>query len=142
VTITRSGRLPLDVRLFSEPEARVLVFSPESPPLTAPGASGSAAQVQHELLDQTTSAPLTAALRTLKERYGVRTLLCEGGPTLFGALLREGLVDSLFLTLAPRLVSGVETAVVSGPPPEVPASLELAGVMEHEGSLFLRYTLA
>jgi riboflavin biosynthesis pyrimidine reductase len=141
VTITRSGRLPLNVPLFAEPEARVLVFSPEPPALTAPGAAGGAAQVRHELLDQTTSAPLTAALRTLRERYGVRTLLCEGGPTLFGGLLREGLVDSLFLTLAPRLVAGAEAAVASGPPPQVPAPLRLAGVMERKGSLFLRYTL-
>jgi hypothetical protein len=29
--------------------------------------------------------------------------------------------------------------VVSGPPPEVPAALQLVGVLEHDGALFLRY---
>jgi riboflavin biosynthesis pyrimidine reductase len=140
VTITRSGRLPLDVRLFAEPEARVIVFSPTPHAPTAPGAGESAARVEHEPLDQTTPAPLTAALRTLRERYDVRTLLCEGGPTLFGALLREGLVDALFLTLAPTLVAGAGPAVASGPPLEVPVGLKLVGLLEREGSLFLRYT--
>jgi riboflavin biosynthesis pyrimidine reductase len=141
VTITRSGRLPLHVRLFAEPEARVVVFSPTPPALAVPGAPGRAAHVQHERLDQTTPAPLSAALRTLRERYDVRTLLCEGGPTLLGALLHEGLVDALFLTLAPTLVAGEGPAVASGPPLEVPVGLKLVGVLEREGSLFLSYTL-
>ena len=65
--------------------------------------------------------PLDAVLHTLRRDHGVETLLCEGGPTLFGALLRAGLVDELFLTLAPSLVGGASgPAVVSGPPPEVP----------------------
>ena len=67
-------------------------------------------------------------------------MLCEGGPTLFGALLREGLVDSLFLTLAPTLVAGAGLAVTGGLAPKVPVGLQLAGLLEHEGSLFLRYT--
>jgi riboflavin biosynthesis pyrimidine reductase len=142
VTITRSGRLPTGVRLFTEPEARVVVFSPTPPAPVPPGAAESAAHVQHELLDRTTPAPLTATLRTLRERYEVRTLLCEGGPTLFGALLREGLVDALFLTLAPTLVAGEGPAVASGPPLKVPVGLTLAGLLEREGSLFLRYTTA
>jgi riboflavin-specific deaminase-like protein len=140
VIITRSGRLPLDVRLFAEPEARVVVFSPTPPALVASGAAGRAAHVQHEPLDQTTPVPLTAALRTLRERYGVRTLLCEGGPTLLGAMLREGLVDSLFLTLAPVLVAGTGPSVAGGPALEVPVALKLNRLLEREGSLFLRYT--
>jgi len=142
VMVTRSGRLPLAVRLFAEPEARVLVFAPEpAAPSAAPAAAESLAQVKHELLDPDTPRPLTAALRTLKQRYQVSTLLCEGGPTLLSALLREGLVDMLFLTIAPSLVAGQGPAVASGPPLETPADLQLAGILEREGSLFLRYTL-
>jgi riboflavin biosynthesis pyrimidine reductase len=140
VTITRSGRLPLNVRLFAEPEARVIVFSPTPPAFAAPGAPERAAHVQHEPLDQTTPATLSATLTTLRERYEVRTLLCEGGPTLFRALLREGLVDALFLTIAPTLVAGEGPAVASGPPLEVPVGLKLVGLLEREGSLFLSYT--
>jgi riboflavin biosynthesis pyrimidine reductase len=35
---------------------------------------------------------------------GARVALCEGGPHLFGQLLGAGLVDELFLTLAPQII--------------------------------------
>jgi riboflavin-specific deaminase-like protein len=132
-TITRSGRLPLGIPLFAEPEARVVVFSP-IPPVTA----RLAATVVHA--PQTT---LVDALRSLRRDHGVRTLLCEGGALLFGALLRAGLVDELFMTLAPRLVGGTSgPAVVSGPPPEAPVDLNLLGALEHQGTMFMRYAVS
>jgi 5-amino-6-(5-phosphoribosylamino)uracil reductase len=115
VTVSRSGRVPRDIPLFADAPDRVLVFE---------GADTELPQV----------------LRTLRGEHGVETLLCEGGPTVFGALLAAGVVDELFLTLAPTLVGGASgPAVVSGPPPEVPAQLELAGALEQNGTLFLRY---
>jgi riboflavin biosynthesis pyrimidine reductase len=129
-TITRSGRLPTEIPLFEEPDAKLVIFSPTPPGKTE-------ATVLHEPLTD-----LTQALRTLHDRHGVRTLLCEGGPQLFGALLRERLVDELFLTLAPKLVGGASgPAVVSGPPPEVPVAATLKSVLERDGSLFLRYRI-
>jgi riboflavin biosynthesis pyrimidine reductase len=131
-TITRTANLPLEIPLFGHPEARIVVFSP-----TPPDTIDLSATVIHEPLDD-----LASALKTLRERHGVRTLLCEGGPQLFGALLRERLVDELFLTLAPKLVGGASgPAVVSGPPPEVPVEVTLASALERDGSLFLRYKL-
>jgi riboflavin-specific deaminase-like protein len=136
VTVTNSGRLPLEIPLFSDPESRVIVFSP-----TPPETEHVAATVIHEPLTS-----LREALDTLGRDHGVRILGCEGGPTLFGALVRERLVDELFLTLAPRLVGGASgPGVVSGPahpPPETPAQLELAGVLERDSTLFLRYRFA
>jgi riboflavin biosynthesis pyrimidine reductase len=44
---------------------------------------------------------LHAAMRLLREQYGVQHLLCEGGPRLYGALLAGGLIDEKFLTVAP-----------------------------------------
>lgn len=35
--------------------------------------------------------------------HGAELVLCEGGPHLFGQLLSAGLVDELFLTLAPQI---------------------------------------
>ena len=49
-----------------------------------------------------------------------RILLCEGGPTLLGALVRERLVDELFLTLAPRLVGGASGPGLYPVPPPTP----------------------
>ncbi|MCY3596438.1 MAG: dihydrofolate reductase family protein [Rhodospirillales bacterium] len=46
---------------------------------------------------------LAAVLARLRERRGVRRVLCEGGPTLLRALLEADLLDELLLTIAPRL---------------------------------------
>lgn len=40
-------------------------------------------------------------LRILRSDYGVRWLLCEGGPTLNGSLSRADLVDERFVTVSP-----------------------------------------
>ena len=82
---------------------------------------------------------LAALLRSLREE-GVRALLCEGGPTLHGALQALGLVDELFLTIAPKLVGGEAPRIVEGVLPET-AELELAWLLEQDGELFARYRL-
>jgi len=83
---------------------------------------------------------LASALRTLRTEHGIRSVLCEGGPTLNSELLRAGLVDELFLSVAPMLVGGAAAlTIVAGAAalPE-PAELELVWVLEHEGELYLR----
>lgn len=82
-------------------------------------------------------ADLPALLRSLRSE-GVRALLCEGGPTLHAALQVAGLVDELFLTIAPKLVGGTAPRILNG---ELPGQLplELAWLLEHDGELFARY---
>src|SRR5215212_9335586 len=84
-------------------------------------------------------APLMKQLRT---EYGVRSILCEGGPALNQGLLRERLVDELFLALAPKLAAGEPLTVVTGPDLEPTVELELLTVMESESNLFMRYRLS
>ena len=67
--------------------------------------SGLAAEVEVIHLDPG-ELTLTTMMRRLRSAYDVRSILCEGGPTLFGALLQEDLVDELFLSLAPKLAGG------------------------------------
>ena len=43
---------------------------------------------------------LAAAMQRLRQEQGIRTLLCEGGPTLYGQLLKEQLVDEEFRTIS------------------------------------------
>jgi riboflavin biosynthesis pyrimidine reductase len=82
-------------------------------------------------------ADLPALLGSLRSE-GVRALLCEGGPTLHAALQAAGLVDELFLTIAPKLVGGTAPRILDG---ELPGQLplELAWLLEHDGELFARY---
>ena len=89
-----------------------------------------------------TELTLTSALRRLRAEHGVRALLCEGGPTLMGALLHEGLVDELFQTLAPQLAGGGSGPTMSsGPALAEAAPLELVWALERAGSLYLRYAV-
>jgi riboflavin biosynthesis pyrimidine reductase len=81
---------------------------------------------------------LAGLLRSLRED-GVRALLCEGGPRLHGGLWADGLVDELFLTIAPRLTGGDAPRIVEGTPLPGIAELDLAWLLEQDGELFARY---
>jgi riboflavin biosynthesis pyrimidine reductase len=43
---------------------------------------------------------LAAAAQLLRQKHGIRTLLCEGGPTLYGELLERQLIDEEFRTIS------------------------------------------
>lgn len=136
VVISRSGTLPLDIGLFQDPASEVVLYTAASG-----GAHPVGAHVDVVRLGPGRLSPATA-LADLRRRRGVRVLLCEGGPTLLGALIGDGLVDELFLTVAPTIVGGVEPqimgqAAISGSRPA-----ELIWALEHRGSLMLRYRLA
>ena len=47
------------------------------------------------------SFDLPQAIRKLRDELGVKYLLCEGGPTLYGSLARADLVDEKFMTVSP-----------------------------------------
>ena len=82
-------------------------------------------------------ADLPRLLETLRGE-GVRAVLCEGGPTLHGSLQAEGLVDELFLTIAPKLSGEEAPRILEGPLPDV-IEMELAWLLEEDGELFARY---
>jgi riboflavin biosynthesis pyrimidine reductase len=83
-------------------------------------------------------ADLTVLLASLKEE-GVRAVICEGGPRLHASLQAEGLVDELFLTIAPKLSGGEEAPrILEGALPEI-VDLEPAWLLEEDGELFARY---
>ena len=136
VVFTRSGRVPTDIPLFSAPEARVAVFTS-----TRLDTSDIAAQVENIVLDPG-ELTLTTMMRRLRSAYDVRSVLCEGGPTLFGALLRERLADELFMSLAPKLTGGgTAPAITSGPALPEMRPLTLIWAAELHSSLYLRYAI-
>lgn len=127
-----SGRLdlPWDAPLFGE-GGEILVFtsSEAEPPETARGV---------ELVRHSGSVNLDTALRHLRHKCGVRSLLFEGGPHLHAQMEAEGLVDDFFLTIAPKLSGGEAPRILEGPLPGV-VGLELAWLLEEDGELFARY---
>jgi riboflavin-specific deaminase-like protein len=129
-----SGRLdlPWDAPLFTEGGGRVLVFtsSEAEPPETV----ASLQVVRHE-----GAVDLAEAMRHLRDEHEVRALLCEGGPHLHGELQAAGLVDDLFLTVAPKLAGGEAPRILEGALPAI-VPLGLSWLLEEDGELFARYS--
>ena len=133
--ISRSGDVPTDIPLFADPHSHVVVFAPTDFETT-----GLAAQVDVVRLDPG-ELTLTTMMRRLRSDFEVRTLLCEGGPILFGALLREDLVDELFLSIAPKLTGGGSApAITAGPELPELRGMSLVWALELDGALYLRYS--
>jgi riboflavin biosynthesis pyrimidine reductase len=134
VLISRRLDLPWEAGLFAAAEQPVLVYTAAAdgspPPVAAP--------VEVVRLVPCEPAAVLGDLR----RRGVRSLLCEGGPTLNRVLLASGVVDELFLTVAP-IVSGDdrEAAIVAGGRLSPPAAVALEWVLRHGDELFLRYAV-
>ncbi|MGH7951165.1 MAG: RibD family protein [Limisphaerales bacterium] len=47
-----------------------------------------------------------AALTWLREKWNVKSLLCEGGGELHGGLIRASLMDEIHLTICPKIFGG------------------------------------
>ncbi len=133
VVISRSGTIPFDIPLFADAHSRVAIYGP--PGLEVPDTA--AGVIVHELTPD--EGALGGVLRSLRADHDIRSLLCEGGPSLFSALLLEDLVDELFLTLAPKLVGGDAMAITTGAPLDELRGVRLVCALEQDGTLFLRY---
>jgi riboflavin-specific deaminase-like protein len=131
VLVSERLAVPWTAPLFTEGADRVLIFTAadsEPPPTTT----------QVDLVRHHDSVDLAAALRTLRAEHGIRALLCEGGPTLHGALLAAGLVDELFVTRAARLAGGAGPGLVTDLEAGV-RDLDLVSLCESDGELYARY---
>lgn len=129
-----SGRLdlPWEAPVFTDGGGRVVIFtgSEADPPETATPVR----VVRHD-----GRVDVAEALRHLRRDQGIRAILCEGGPGLHAELEAAGLVDELFLTIAPKLSGGEGPRILEGVMPEV-AGFELTWLLEEQGELFARYS--
>ena len=124
VILDAEGKVSDKARVLHEGDAPVSFFTTRSSPNTW--------RVQIEAAGATVSevsagshggVSLSAALGALREE-GVRVLLCEGGGGVASGLLTEGLVDRLYLIVAPKLIGPegvsafqwVENSGASAPP--------------------------
>lgn len=146
VVVSRSLLLDWTLPLFTAAETPTLVVTSESALRAAarPGPRRLPDAVRPYVVTAgEEQVDLPGAVHRLRAEHGLRHLLCEGGPTLFAALLRDGLVDELCLNLAPTLIAGGgHTALLGAAAAGVPrAPLEATAVYMDEGVLFLRYAL-
>jgi riboflavin biosynthesis pyrimidine reductase len=135
VVVSRRGEVP--ERLRGAPAGSVLLATCAAAPGLdeARGLLGDA----HVLVLGDATVDL-AALRERLVALGHRDLLCEGGPHLLRDLLAADVVDELDATVVPRLVAGAGPRITTGPPVDVP--LELALLLEEDGTLLGRWTVA
>lgn len=133
VIVSERLAIPWTAPLFTEGAGRVVIFTAaedEAPETTT----------QVDVIRHPGGVNLATMLATLRADRGVRALLCEGGPTLHGALLAAGLVDELFVTRAPRIAGGPGPGLFSGLEPGV-RDLDLVWLCESDGELYARYRL-
>ena len=111
VIVSNKGKIDDRLKIFQSDVSPIIIFSSKRMPRKNQDALQKKATLHLARADH---LDLPAMLQTLRNQYNVRTLACEGGPTLFRALLEEGLVDQLNLTIAPYMFGGANAPTLTG----------------------------
>lgn len=131
-----SGTLGLDPRstVFTEAPVRAIVVTVGASPRAKKEAFAHVADVVvcgDERLD-------AKVMLVEFARRGLRQVLCEGGPTLFGTLLEADCVDELCLTISPLILAGKAPRIAAGVLPQG-RRMGLHHVLVSGSTLLLRY---
>jgi riboflavin-specific deaminase-like protein len=111
VIVSKKGRINERLKIFQSDVSPIIIFSTNRMPRKNQEALRQMATLH---LTGAREVDLAAMLKTLHDQYKVRTLACEGGPTLFRSLLEQGLVDQLNLTIAPYMFGGGKAPTLTG----------------------------
>ena len=133
LAVVVSARLDLqaDLPLLNEPDQAVVIATHSD--ATLPGLG------EHVVYERT-GEDLQLLMARLREQYGIRSVLCEGGPTINSYLFAAGLVDELWLTMNPKVVGGAAAlTIVAGRELVDPLELEAISIAEGDGDLFTRW---
>lgn len=102
VVLTRSGNVPAHAPSLDDPNLPVLIAT------TTKGVR----RTFKKFADRDWIRRLSvgeeldnrAVLRSLFQDFGARHVLCEAGPQVYGALLKDGLIDDAFVTISPIMM--------------------------------------
>jgi riboflavin-specific deaminase-like protein len=114
VILSNEGRIDTSLKIFQADPAKagpIVIFSTTRMPARYQKALRAKATLH---LSDARSVDLSWMLQQLRRDYRVRTVACEGGATLFRALLEQDLVDQLNLTIAPFLFGGAKAPTLTG----------------------------
>jgi riboflavin-specific deaminase-like protein len=121
VIVSNNGRIDSRLKIFQSTTSPILIFSTTRMPKQTHAALKEKATLH---LTKSGKIDLASMLGTLRNKYNVRRLACEGGPTLFRALLERDLIDQLNLTIAPYMFGGAKAPTLTGLSKEfLPASV-------------------
>jgi len=144
IVVTSKGEVDLNLPIFQSGEVRVLIITSEI------GAGLLRKQTPPSTVEVVATRPegyLTAkeVLKAASMHQNSSLYLIEGGPHLLATFLDEGLLDELFLTIAPQMAGrdGVieRMGLVAGQSfaPEKPLWGQLNGIKQAQDYLFIRY---
>lgn len=111
VIVSNNGKIDNRLNIFQTEFGPIVIFSTQRMPQKIRDSLGAKAKLH---LSESHDVDLAQMLRTLRRDYKVRTVACEGGPTLFRGLLERGLVDQLNLTITPWLFGGADAPTLTG----------------------------
>ena len=111
VIVSNEGRIDHRLNIFQSDVSPIIIFSTKRMPRKYQRALEKKAKLH---LNNSKHVDLSGMLETLRKKYGVRTVGCEGGPTLFRSLLEQGLIDRLNLTIAPYMFGGAKAPTLTG----------------------------
>jgi riboflavin-specific deaminase-like protein len=111
VIVSNEGRIDHRLKLFQSNVSPIIIFSTKRMPRKYQRALENKATLH---LSNSKHVNLVDMLETLRMKYKVRTVACEGGPTLFRSLLEQSLIDQLNLTIAPYMFGGAKAPTLTG----------------------------
>lgn len=146
VILSASGTIQLDKPIFRYPGLKTLIITTDRGVKKLERDYGEKLRITNVIsVGKGTTVPPKKVAETLFREYGVRLLVHEGGPTVFGDFLKAGLVDEMFLTFAPQVAGRSHAAPrlsFAGETPFLPDSapwFRLKSVKAAGGHLLLRY---
>jgi riboflavin-specific deaminase-like protein len=141
VIISNEGKIDHRLKIFQSDVSPIIIFSSKRMPQKYQKALEKKA-ILH--LFDAKQVDLAGMLQTLRSQYKVRTIACEGGPTLFRALLEQDLIDQLNLTITPYMFGGARAPTLTGLSREfLPASVHcsLVNMRTIGNECFLTYRI-
>jgi riboflavin-specific deaminase-like protein len=141
VIVSNKGKIDNRLKTFQSDLSPIIIFSTKRMPRKNQKALQRKATLH---LTDAQHVDLAAMMETLRGKYKVRRLACEGGPTLFRALLEEHLIDQLNLTIAPCMFGGATAPTLTGLSNKfLPASVQcsLIKMCTIENECFLTYRI-
>ncbi len=139
--LSNSGHFDPEWKLFHGGTSERILFSTEKMPATLRDQLAPHATLHLTAADAVDTA---AVLRFLRRERDVRTLVCEGGPTLLRTLIELDALDELYLTRAPLIFGGGEAPTLTGTNPEFLQRITRAKLVRleiHAGEAFCHYLI-
>lgn len=133
--VTRKLDLDFDLPLFRDATEGTIVVTCADAPADRLAVARSVCEV---IAVGEGQVNLPAAMVALGE-LGAQHVLCEGGPSLNGALADADLIDEMCLTVSPRLASGNAKRILAGTDLAASVEVELGTLLEQDGFLLARY---